>query len=394
MPWTRWRRGPAEEERRIFTEHVRALAAGEDPAGHLQEVWAALRTALRSELKRRGLWDAPPSYLGVHGEDKWESGGGRFGTEGPLEELLAECYAYVFVARLSGLAAQLKVKPNIDGLVFLNIRHFLHERQREHDPIGAHVFTVLQAAVRLAVEEGELRVLQGDEKVRNDTVLGFGMATEVGGPESRLAAIAAGWNDELLPDLVTLRGRRQEEVVLRLRELLRELSQEGVEVFRFKDLVDPLKADARARWAALLAEEQGDTVKDTDAEGGEVVRVVRPNTRIEERQLFRKLVDCVLAALARLDVNERTRGYLSTLWQFLRFQAAEGIEPEPASRLERSLAAELESLAEERPSRRRIAEQLQIPRERLADLYRTLGELFEECRALVAGPALRESRPR
>jgi hypothetical protein len=285
MPANRRRKELAAEERRIFTQHVRALATGEETAGHLQEFWDALRVALRSELKRRGLWDAPPSYLGIHIGEKWETGGGRFGPEAPLEDLLAECYAYVFVARLPALSAQLKVKPNVDGLVFLNIRHFLHERQREHDPIGSLVFVVLRSAVRLAVEEGELRVLQGDERIRNDTVLSFGMATEVGEPEGRLAAIAVGWNDKLLPDLLTRRGHRQEEVVRRLRELLRELSEEGIEVFHFRDLVQPLKADAQARWSALLAAEQGETLRSArGGGGGEVVRFVHPSEEKEHRE--------------------------------------------------------------------------------------------------------------
>jgi len=48
---------------------------------------------------------------------------------------------------------------------------------------------------------------------------------------------------------------------------------------------------------------------------------VRPRL---ERQLFRRLVACVLAAVERLDESARTRNYLSTLWQFLRVQAQEG----------------------------------------------------------------------
>ena len=153
----------------VFTEHVRTLAGRASLNPHrLEELWSALRAALRSELKRRGLWETPPVYLGIYGWESWEASGEK---ETALEELLAECYSYIFFLRLRSLEAQLKLKENIDGLIFLNIRHFLHERQKEHDPLGSQVFQVLQAAVRAAVAEGDLYVLQGDERIRNHTVL-------------------------------------------------------------------------------------------------------------------------------------------------------------------------------------------------------------------------------
>ena len=366
------------DEPQVFTEHVRALAAGEPlDTRRFEDLWAALRAVLRRELKRRGMWESSPAYFGVFGAESWE---------GALEELLAECYSYVFVSRLRSLQAQLKVKPNVDGLVVLNVRHFLHERQREHDPIGSQVFEVLQEAVRMAVEEGELRVLAGDERVRNDTVLGFARALDLTALSlGKGPSLSARWNDELLPDLITARGRRQEEVVRRLRERLSDLLLEGIGTFRFKDLVDPLKADVRARWAAILALAQGETVPQASGSESEVVRVVDPDLGIEERQLFRKLVDCVLRLLVRLDVNDKTREYLAVLWHFLRVQATGGAEARPASHLDRAIGAELSDLDEERPSHRQVAKQLRIPRDRLPGLYRTLGDLVERCRAAISG---------
>ena len=183
--------------------------------------------------------------------------------------------------------------------------------------------------MRLAIEDGELRVLRGDEKVRNDTILGFGLGTGVAELGGRIGEIVARWNDELLPDLLTLRGRRMEEVVRKLRGFLFDLSLAGIEVFRFKDVVDPLKADVRARWGALLEREQGErTRKRRD-------RARRPSQCAGGgAAALPQAGDCVLAALARLDVNEKTRA-ISTLWQFLRIQAVEGTRPEPAARLQR-----------------------------------------------------------
>jgi hypothetical protein len=388
IPW----RGRHEEREaggsRVFTDHVRALAAGGPlDSRRFEAMRVALRAALRSELKKRGLWDSPPSYLGVYGGESWAPADAPAAHDSALEELLAECYSYVFVSRLRSLEAQLKLKPNIDGLVFLNIRHFLHERQKEHDPIGFQIFEVLQSAVRVAVEEGELRVLSGDEKVRNDTVLGFaeGMAAP-GRGRGELPSLVARWNDGLLPDLVTSRGRGQEEVVRRLRERLPDLRREGIATFRFKDLVDPMKADVRARWAALLDLAFGESAPQKEGlEDGTVVRFVEPDCGVEERELFHKLVDCVLTSLKRLEVDGKTRGYLAVLWQFLRIQASEGMEKSVVSRLGHALKAETEIADEERPSLRKLAEQLHIPRERLPALYKTLGDLLERCRAANSG---------
>ncbi|HET9209745.1 MAG TPA: hypothetical protein VFR03_05075 [Thermoanaerobaculia bacterium] len=383
--WTR--KGPPalQEDSHVFTDHVRLLAGGRPlDGGALEPLWTALRSALRNELRRRGLWESPPAYLGIYGWDSWETSEAR---QGALEELLFECYSYIFVSRLRGLEAQLKLKPNIDGLVFLNVRHFLHERQREHDPLGSQVFEVLRSAVRMAIGEGALHVLSGDEGVRNDTVLSFSPeAQSAAAPRERIAALVPSWNDDLLPDLVTLRGQRQEEVARRLRERLPDLRREGIGLFRFKDLVDPLKADVRKRWAAILDQSQGETApQGGEEEGRSRVRVVSPDRRVEERQLFRWLVDCVLTGLRRLDTSEKTREYLTTLWQLVRLQASEGEGLEtPDARLGQLLQ---ESGDEERPSMRRVAEQLRIPRERLPGLYETLGSLLERCRAASMGGA-------
>lgn len=161
----------------------------------------------------RGLWGSPPSFLGVYG---WQSWSAADSTDEPLSELLSECYVFIFVHRLQSLKAHLEVKPNIDGLVFLNLRNFLYDRQRQHDPLGLRVFEILQSAVRQAVRAGELYVLAGDSKIRNDSLLGFTPDTEpVETATAALGRLVGIWNDDLLPALVTARGKAVEEVVAR-----------------------------------------------------------------------------------------------------------------------------------------------------------------------------------
>ena len=292
---------------RIFTEHVRSTGdAGEVEGARLNAVLEALGKALRSELRRRGLWESPPAYLGIFGWDCWSGAapresGGAAGTPfggGAFDELLAQCYSYIFVDRRRSLQAQRTVKPNVDGLVFHNIRHFLHELQREFDPLGFRIFEVVSSAVSACLAAGVLHVVGGDLKVRNDTVLAFDPAAD---PECAQVAGLDAWvsrlDDELLPDLVTARGKR-----LDVRSSpawlsgLTGLRQQGFAVFRFGDLLAPCKDDVRARWSAILG---GEARIEREGAPAGAAWIQRPGKIYEDLESFRSLVACVLAALER-----------------------------------------------------------------------------------------------
>ncbi len=351
----------------VFTEYVRSLdATGEPPdAKSFEQLWAALGRALSSELRKRGLWGSSPSYLGVYGHDAWHeaTSGDQASSADALEELLAGCYSHVFIRRLGGLKAQLKVKPNIEGLVFLGIRNFLHDTQKKHDPLGFRIFDVLRRALRAALDAGEMVLVSGDKRIRNDTVLACdpGAAPDqLAGDE--LAVTVKRWNDTLLPDLVTARGKARERVIATLQVLMSKLPAAGVKAFAFKQLIDPLKNDARARWSALLETEEGPRAIDGDGELWTLVRQGQPDTGVEDRDSFEKLSICLAESLERIEEPARAREYLSTLWEFLRAFAA-GVG------------------ADGMPSARKLARHLGIPRDRLPGLFETLGQLVEACRA-------------
>src|SRR5262249_51174965 len=101
----------------LFTRFVQSLDEAPDETLALA-VWGRLREILEHELKRRGLWHHPPAYLGICAAD-WRGGPE---DDGALDELVAECYGFIFVDRLERLRAQLAQKPNIEGLVLLNVR--------------------------------------------------------------------------------------------------------------------------------------------------------------------------------------------------------------------------------------------------------------------------------
>jgi hypothetical protein len=339
----------------VFTAFVRSLQGERTPDADLfHDTWHGLRAALASEMKKRGLWHSPPYYLGVCGWERWDAEAPKADPRAPgagatcaqvsaLGELVADCYAFIFVDRLQSLKRHLQDKPDIDGLVLLNIRHFLHERQREHDPLGYRIFELLQAAVEDAVSSGALYLLAGDRKIRNDTRLGFDPAAELPPAPPDLEPFVMRWNDELMPALVTAVSRQQPAVVRQLRDCLLELPRHGVEAFRFRDLLDPLKRDVRVRWAALLGEEKDGT-----------------GSAVESRQSFEHLTRCVSTSIDRLEADSRTRTQLTALWHYLWRQHGE------------------ESEAGKRPpSYRQLGQRLNIPRERLPGLFTLLRQLVQ-----------------
>ena len=241
-------------EANIFTEHVRILERGAAPAAdHFTALWRALRAVLVSELRKRSLWDVPPAYLGVYG-------GGSWSQDETLEELLVECYTATFPSRLRGLCAQLKVRSSIDGLIFLNVRNFLHDVQKKHDPLGFRVFTVLRAAVHELVRGGDVRILAGDPEIRNDTVIGFaaGNPEPVGAGEAGDRARAI--NDALMPDLITAQGKAQVKLIERLAALLADWRDGGPAAFRFQDLCEALKNDARRKFILAYEKRMDDLI--------------------------------------------------------------------------------------------------------------------------------------
>jgi hypothetical protein len=353
----------------VFTAFVGCLQGPATPDADLfHDAWHGLRAALVQELKRRGLWQSPPSYLGVCGWERWDSeapaAGGSSRQAGALGELVADCYAFIFVDRLQSLKRQLQEKADIDGLIHLNIRHFVHERQKEHDPLGFRIFELLQEAVEDALSTGALHLLAGDKKVRNDTLLGFEPEAEAPSGPLDLEPIVMRWNDELMPALITARSRQQASVVQRLRSCLLELPQCGVPAFRFRDLLDPLKKDARRRWAAFLAGDDKGTFALAPEAAGQLPAVELPGSAVESRQSFEHLTHWVSTSIDRLEADPRTRTQLTTLWHYLWRQHGE--EGEPV----RSGAGS--------PSYRQLGQLLNIPRERLPGLFALLRQIVPQ----------------
>lgn len=337
----------------IFSSYLSRLEAAEEPPDQqvFEEVIVHLRRALAAELRRRGLWTLPPTYLGVQGVSWMEDGGA------PLEELVLDLYCYIFIDRLHGLLSRHRLGRDLRGLVLLNIRHFVYECRKTSDPIGYQVFDRLRAAVSLAIERGDLFVAEGGamgSKVRltNSTVLSFHGKS---GPLASTAALkehALRWNDELLPELVAAQSRAVPGVVQRLSSLISSLEDAGVPTFRFGDLLTPMKDDVRRRWTSLLDGSLGEVA--TEAGDSAVrARIALPEEEPYQHHKLASLLEEISDSVARVS-DPKTRMQLWRLWSAIRNIAAEDGR---------------------RPSNVKLSRHLGIPRERLPGLLDHLGRL-------------------
>ncbi|MCP3962358.1 MAG: hypothetical protein GY719_31330 [bacterium] len=333
-----------------------------------------LGAALRGEVRRRGLWDRPPRYLGVVGR-KWAD-------EDAFEELLADCLLFI-VKRLRSLLRQSQEGSNIDGLIVLDIRHFLHTAQQKNDPVGSRVYEVLVSAVKRSMNDDKLHLLASDTegvgegrkektgaKIGRSSVLCFTPRPDFR-PDVRVDLIqrVEAWSSYLFPDLVT--AWHTSGVVARLEACICRLQDEGVEAFRFGDLMDCLRDNVRGWLGTVRLVSAGPLAReDTDHDLAMIVQMVFPDREFEDRQSFRKMRSCVIQRLESLEESLGTQDYLLKLWLFLLSYAAEsseiGDEDKP-------------------PSALKLSQILSIPRNRILGLKETLGRLVRHCQDAISG---------
>ncbi len=354
----------------VFTPYVRSLEPGIEPDPHLlDKVLEALRHSLRGEIRRRGLWHAPPSYFGIIGQTTWWQGDG-------FEELLHECYVYNFCDRQRALKRQLKAKNNIESLVRGNVRRFLQATQATHDPLGARIFRTLREATRRLVDAGAIQILEGDPEIRNETLLGFATGAGLEETPQAVEEHVRSWGDDLLPGLVTAVGRGVAKVLARMQDHLSRLQDQGIEVFRFRDVHGPLRHDVKERCGRVWARPGEGT--GIEEEGGSLgftsVSLVMPETDLEDQESLQQLFECMFSSIDSLGKTRKTKRYLLAFWRFLLDHIAE----RPASELN---ATGKDKIA----SDQRLGEFLGIPRERFRDLRTVLGELITGCRSRSSG---------
>ncbi|MCP4701352.1 MAG: hypothetical protein GY862_31530 [Gammaproteobacteria bacterium] len=285
-----------------FTVLIQQLETPWEPVKVLMALLESLKQALKAKMSSKGLLAVPPAWLG-YSYRSWKE------TDA-FDDLSTDCYLFAVIERYMSLRSQLKVKQNIDGLLFLNIDHFLVALQKRNDPVGYAVWKNIKDAIESAAGAG---ILTGGsaKKISNQTLLVFSTrkTTESLDKELILAALRknpAWLNIRLFlgisldsihtrtpPDMKWLGERLQkaglnaEAIQNKLGEAIRGLSEAGGN-FRFKDLVDAAKQEVRGVWdaagrdpdenAAAIVEE-GNIVK--------IIKIIAPDTEHEEWQSWR-----------------------------------------------------------------------------------------------------------
>lgn len=347
----------------------RLTTSGEPPdRASYNEAREHLRTLLVIEMRRRGLWTSLPGFVGVTASS-WQD-------DGALEELVSDAYTYIFLRRLQGLTTQLKVRPNIHGLVVRNVRNFLTDRQSKADPLGYRIFNRLRGAVELLIGLGRLTIHGWTPKdgtwnkaprINNATVLTFSHMPTLFADIVDLRSPTRDWNNRRMPDLVTAEGRAVPKVVQQLAEDVATLAGDGVQAFCFQHLAKALKDDARSRWHSLWCLQQ-DTAPEDGHPGASLVPFVIPD-EVPDWQRFRTTVlDCVEQNINAIRQTKRQRD-LWQVWLFLRSTRINTDEPD------------------ELPSCSELSCDLSLPRDRVSQLLGQLKHMVHHCfESAGAGP--------
>jgi hypothetical protein len=330
-----------------LTEHVRNFGAASDPTG---QVLPALERLLRYRMRQKNLLSASPGFLGYTDVPSWAA-------PNAFEDIVADCYIYAIVQRVAALRNQLKIKPNVDGLISRNVKNFLLERQQRYDPIGYAVFGNVKGAAREAAMAGVI-LLENLErgKIHNETVLRF-----VGGrpgaspapPELIHDAVkeTTGWEQVMRHPTKTTEEAR--EWVL---GFVQQLRRAGVAAIRCGDLVAAVAGRVRADWAARHADPAAELGQEGEDEYAATVRMVWPDEGLEARERWEKLKRVIQDRIARLDRQERVRARLAGVFAAL-VRAVEEGGPAP-------------------PTQAELVERTGVARATLSDDFRLLKEII------------------
>jgi hypothetical protein len=344
---------------RKFTEFVRRLADREDIlASEFDACLTELGRALRNRLQRLGMFNLPPAYFGYPEYASWDQA--LDVRNGPTDPLL-DCFDYAITRRLDKLAGKLRAgtMPNVDGLVLLNVGHFLFERQRDNDPVGHAVFENLEAALLALAQVGTVTLENLDgKKIRNGTVIGRAPGSgSLSSAEQVAAALAAEPEFEPLYVHLSHANTRAQTV---LAELLPRLGQAGVGRCRFQDLVDALKERVHQACGNRNRPPSNEVLPTTaqQEESVELIRIVLPDDRYADNEQYEQLVQRVRAGIETLPQKRTRNGVARLLEEILRHRDVD----------------------EEVPTIDELSRRLGAPTSTIHDHWRKLRQLFDQAR--------------
>lgn len=273
------------------------------------------------EMKRRGLWLAPPEWLGYPDIESWKN-------SSALNSLAFFCYEFAIVKRIPGLDNQLKEKDNkkkdnIDGIILLNIKNFLTELQQKQDRVGYAVGSNVNNAIKQLIEENP-EIIRAQKlsngKLDNKTVLTFLPAD----PTSDISDEKSLWDairhhtDWLMVRFEML--RISEKAQEKLSKIVCQLANCDIRSFRYHDLINLLKNDARAAWkSTYVASELDDTKAETDENEEEIphsqwVKITHSDMSVEDFENWKELVSRIKLKINALERQNEIPKKVSTVF--------------------------------------------------------------------------------
>lgn len=281
---------------KVFSDHVAALAAKEDTD---LEVLDAAWTVLRSALQSRGIYSEGPGLLGYNGTT-WDD-------EDAQQDFVHDAYCRAILSRLRGLHRNLLQSGNIEMLVKRNLRNFVGERQRRHDPAGDAIFQNLKVALLELCRTGFLTRIgkESADDWKTDDQLCF-----QGEPQSdvatteqvRVALEQTGIQFEGLENLLRISEASQAPLL----DAIRRLAECGCTHFSVKTLKSGLVELATAAGISLASVRE-QRFSDSDAEFLENVRTVSPDSGYEQSEHYENLFREVHEAIDQLPKSDQIK---------------------------------------------------------------------------------------
>lgn len=319
-----------------FTDHVRTFGRDCDPEAC---VLPRLEKLLKQRMRRRGLLSLPPGFLG-YGAPTWEA-------DGAWEDIVVDCYLFALVRRIEGLRNQLRVRPNIDGLITRNVDNFLFERQSRRDPIGYAVFENLESAVADLATSGKASVAGIEEgRLHCAAIVRLGAASAASTPceAERLrqaVADAAGWGDALAHLVTTSDGGREWMI-----GFLNRIEAVGMGCFRVSDLVSAIAVPARDDWAAKNALPASELGYEGQDEAQRLVRLVWPDDGTDTTDVFEMLKRVVPERIANEQQARVRKGLTAVFEEWIKTIEDEGVGRPNQAELARRLTMSAKTLSD------------------------------------------------
>lgn len=273
-----------------LTRHIKTFNPNTFPSDEILDIIAKV---LRKKMHERNIWDIPPSLLGYPDYENWND-------QDAFWDIRMDCYEFAVLKRFKSLKTHISNKENIDGLVFLNISHFLQERQQASDPEGHAIFKNVESVLHDLKESklARLENLRNKEKIRNETMCIFDNAyAQKSFPDyGVIKQIICRYKDfgAILNHVAILSEKGKQSVAT----LILLLKTEGVSAFYVEDLVNCLKNTSRYVASEIPIPEDAEKLADFQYDPSEEILETIDATGIHEK--IKKEID-------KLKINNKVK---------------------------------------------------------------------------------------